>query len=152
MHGHTFNVLYRDWIANKLANLWPSAKEQQMLNKLLTMQPWIYALELWSLLWRVKPIVTRLVPDGGDLNSPCRYCGLQLSSQRRKKSSLHDFGRQLNTLTGLTLLACTPNNWHSHWLFNWEDVDHSLKTVITDFTRRGPQMTTQVTDSNTRWE
>ena len=155
MHGHAFNVLFRDWTADKLANREPSAKEQQILNQLMTMQPWIFTLDLWSLLWFTKPIVTRPVPDGGDLNSPCTtygYYELWLYSKRRKKISLHDVGRQLDTLTGLTLLACTPCNWHPHWLYNWEDVDHSLTTVITDFTRRGPQMTTQVTDSNTRCE
>ena len=42
------------------------------------------------------------------------------------KSSLQESDRQLGTLTGLTLLASTPCNWHSHWFHN--RVDYLLTT------------------------
>ena len=38
-HGHTFNLLYRDWIADILDNREPSQEETQILNHLLAMQP-----------------------------------------------------------------------------------------------------------------
>ena len=37
--GHTFNLLYRDWIAEKLTNREPSQEEKEILNHLLAMQP-----------------------------------------------------------------------------------------------------------------
>ena len=39
MYGHTFNLLYRDWMKDKLDNREPSAEETQILNHLLALQP-----------------------------------------------------------------------------------------------------------------
>ena len=39
MNEQTFNVLYSDWIADKLANREPSAKEQQILSQVLAKHP-----------------------------------------------------------------------------------------------------------------
>ena len=39
MYGHTFNLLYRDWIADKTANRELELEETQILNHLLEMQP-----------------------------------------------------------------------------------------------------------------
>ena len=38
-HGHTFNHLYRDWMADKLDNREPSQEDTQILNHLLALQP-----------------------------------------------------------------------------------------------------------------
>ena len=38
-HGHTFNLLYRDSIADKLDNYEPSQEETQILNHLLAFHP-----------------------------------------------------------------------------------------------------------------
>ena len=38
-YGHTFNHLYRDWMANKLENHHPSQEELQIFNHLLALQP-----------------------------------------------------------------------------------------------------------------
>ena len=37
-YGHTFNLLYRDWIANKLDNRQPSQQETQIFSHLLALQ------------------------------------------------------------------------------------------------------------------
>ena len=37
-YGHTFNLLYRDWMANKLENRQPSQEEEQIFNHLLVLQ------------------------------------------------------------------------------------------------------------------
>ena len=39
MYSNTFNLLYRDWITDKLDNREPSAEETQVLNHLLALQP-----------------------------------------------------------------------------------------------------------------
>ena len=38
-YGHTFKLLYRDWIVDKLENRLPSQEEQQIFNHLLALQP-----------------------------------------------------------------------------------------------------------------
>ena len=38
-YGHTFNLLYRDWVADKLDNRDSSQDEQQIFNYLLALQP-----------------------------------------------------------------------------------------------------------------
>ena len=38
-YGHTFNLLYRDWMADKLDNRQPSQEELQIFNHLLALQP-----------------------------------------------------------------------------------------------------------------
>ena len=38
-YGHTFNLLYRDWMVDKLENRQPSQEEQQIFNHLLALQP-----------------------------------------------------------------------------------------------------------------
>ena len=38
-YGHTFNLLYRDWMADKFENRQPSQKELQIFNHLLELQP-----------------------------------------------------------------------------------------------------------------
>ena len=38
-YGHTFNVLYRDWMVDKLDNRQPSQEEKQISNHLLALQP-----------------------------------------------------------------------------------------------------------------
>ena len=38
-YGHTFNLLYRDWMVKKLDNREPSQEEQQIFNHLLALQP-----------------------------------------------------------------------------------------------------------------
>ena len=38
-YGHTFNLLYSDWMADKLKNRQPSQEEQQIFNHLLALQP-----------------------------------------------------------------------------------------------------------------
>ena len=52
-------------------------------------------------------------------------------SSSGKKSSLQGSGRQLGTLTGLTFLANTPFNLHPLWFHTWNDVEHSLTTLVT---------------------
>ena len=37
--GHTFNLLYRDWMVNELENRQPSQEEQQIFNPLMALQP-----------------------------------------------------------------------------------------------------------------
>ena len=39
MYGHTFNLLYRDWMTDKLDDREPSAEEKQTLKHLLALQP-----------------------------------------------------------------------------------------------------------------
>ena len=39
MHGHTLNLLYRDWMVDKLDNRRPSQEETQIFNHLLALQP-----------------------------------------------------------------------------------------------------------------
>ena len=39
IHGHTFNLVYRDWMTSKLDNREPSAEETHILNHLLALQP-----------------------------------------------------------------------------------------------------------------
>ena len=39
LHGHTFNLLYRDWMADKLDNRKPSQEETQIFKHLLALQP-----------------------------------------------------------------------------------------------------------------
>ena len=38
-YGHTFNLLYRDWKADKLENRQPPQEELQIFNHLLALQP-----------------------------------------------------------------------------------------------------------------
>ena len=38
-YGHTFNLLYRDWMVDKLENRQPSPEEIQIFNHLLALQP-----------------------------------------------------------------------------------------------------------------
>ena len=38
-HGHSFNLLYRNWVNDKLTSHQPSQEETQILNHLLAMQP-----------------------------------------------------------------------------------------------------------------
>ena len=38
-YGHNFNLLYRDWMADKLENRQPSQEELQIFNYLLALQP-----------------------------------------------------------------------------------------------------------------
>ena len=38
-YGHTFNLLYWDWMVDKLENRQPSQEEQQIFNHLLALQP-----------------------------------------------------------------------------------------------------------------
>ena len=38
-YGHTFNLLFRDWMADKLENSQPSQEELQIFNHLLVLQP-----------------------------------------------------------------------------------------------------------------
>ena len=38
-HGHSFNLLYRDWMCDKLQHHKPSDEESQILKHLLAMQP-----------------------------------------------------------------------------------------------------------------
>ena len=40
MYGHTFNLLYRDWIVDKLANREPLPEETRIFNQLLALQPY----------------------------------------------------------------------------------------------------------------
>ena len=42
-YGHTFNLLYRDWMADKLDNRQPSQEETQIFNHLLALQPHCHA-------------------------------------------------------------------------------------------------------------
>ena len=39
MYGHTFNLLYKDWMVNKLNTRKPSPEETEILNPLLALQP-----------------------------------------------------------------------------------------------------------------
>ena len=39
MHGQTFNLLYRDWMADKLDKRKPSQEETQLFNHLFALQP-----------------------------------------------------------------------------------------------------------------
>ena len=39
MYGHTFNLLYRVWMVDKLADREPTPVETQILNQLLSLQP-----------------------------------------------------------------------------------------------------------------
>ena len=39
LYGHTFSLLYRDWMADKLDNRDPSTEETQVLKHLLALQP-----------------------------------------------------------------------------------------------------------------
>ena len=39
MHGHTVNLLYRDWLTDKLDNRQPSEEETQIFNHFFAMQP-----------------------------------------------------------------------------------------------------------------
>ena len=38
-YGHTFNLLYRDWMVHKLDNRQPSQEEKQIINHFLALQP-----------------------------------------------------------------------------------------------------------------
>ena len=38
IYGHTFNLLYRDWMVDKLANREPTPEETQILNQFLALQ------------------------------------------------------------------------------------------------------------------
>ena len=42
VHGHTFNLLYKDWMADKLDNRETSQEETQIFNHLLALQPHCY--------------------------------------------------------------------------------------------------------------
>ena len=39
LHGHTFNLLYSDWLSDKLHSREPTTEETQILNHLLVLQP-----------------------------------------------------------------------------------------------------------------
>ena len=39
IHGNTLNLLYSEWVADKLDNREPSQEEKQILNQLLALQP-----------------------------------------------------------------------------------------------------------------
>ena len=39
MYGHTFNLLYREWMVDKLANSEPTPEEKKILDHLLALKP-----------------------------------------------------------------------------------------------------------------
>ena len=149
MYGHTFNLLNRDWMADKLVNREPTPEETQILNHLFALQPHcntdLYPVHFLPISQKTRNFrdfsgILRVGPLTSNLNSgrrPQSYdieeadCWGSASSLCESAcSSLRE--SQKGTLTGLKLLTSTPCSWHFQRFHNRDDfLTKLVNTLLT---------------------
>ena len=102
MYGHTFNLLNRDWMADKLVNREPTPEETQILNHLFALQPHcntdLYPVHFLPISQKTRNFwdfsgILRIGPLTSNLNSGRRpqsyHIGLTVPQKTRRLTVLH---------------------------------------------------------------